>query len=114
MILICFEYTETVIRGCSVPAGIYLFKVNDGKTRGICEIRSKLKTTERSDVVLVSLLLTLNIFRTRLWCFLYYLEQVNAAWGNNNAPKNFAKFSEKVPAMESSDWLLLCLLAYEK
>ena len=47
------------------PAGIYLLKVNNKNTRKKCEICSKLtiKTPERRiGVVLVSLLVTLNIF----------------------------------------------------
>ena len=47
------------------PNGIYLFKVNNGNTKIICEICSKL-TTKRyrndvTDAVLVSSLSTLNI-----------------------------------------------------
>ena len=46
--------------------GIYMFKVSNRITRTRCEICSKLtiKTPERRRVVLVSLLLTLNIFQT--------------------------------------------------
>ena len=54
------------------PVGIYLFKVNDGYTRTMCEICSKLtiKTPERRhDVFLVSLLLTFNKFHTLFLCF---------------------------------------------
>ena len=40
---------------CSFPAGIYLLKVNSKNTRTRCEI--------------MSLLLTLNIFRTLFQCF---------------------------------------------
>ena len=49
------------------PAGIYLLKVNNKKTRARCEICSKLtiKIPEQATgVVLVSLFLTLNIFHT--------------------------------------------------
>ena len=66
-----------------------MFKVNNRNTRTMCEICSKLaiKTSERrqcvehvqskhkrhqndaNGVVLVSLMLTLNIFRTLFWCF---------------------------------------------
>ena len=52
------------------PAVIY-FKVNNRNTRTMCEIGSDLtiKTPKRRhDVVLVSLLLTLNKFHTLLWC----------------------------------------------
>ena len=44
----------------AVPVGIYLLKVNNRKTRIRCEIYSKLTV----GVVLISLLLTLNIFHT--------------------------------------------------
>ena len=46
------------------PAGNYMFKVKHRNTRIRCEISSKL--TIKSGVVLVSLLLTLNIFNTLL------------------------------------------------
>ena len=47
------------------PAGICMFKVNNRNTRTRCEICSKLKKDTRpTGVVLVSLLLTLNIFHT--------------------------------------------------
>ena len=49
------------------PAGIYLFKVNNGNNRIMYEICSKLtiNTPERlTDVILASLLLTLNIIHT--------------------------------------------------
>ena len=54
------------------PAGIYLLKVNNRKTRKRCDLCSKLtiKTPEDAiGIVLVSLLLTLNIFHTLFWCF---------------------------------------------
>ena len=52
----------------SYPANIYLLKVNNRNIRTWCEICSKLtiKTPERHHVVLLSLLLTLNIFHTLL------------------------------------------------
>ena len=56
------------------PAGNYLFKVNNRNTRTRFEICSKstIKTLEqRQWLVLVSLLLTLNIFRTFFQCFYY-------------------------------------------
>ena len=61
---------------------IYLFKVNNRNTGKKCEICLKLtvKTSERRHyVVLVSLLLTLNIFRT-LSCVSVYFEKVNSCW----------------------------------
>ena len=45
------------------PAGIYMLKVNNRNTRTRCEICSEL-TIKTPGVVLVSLLLTLNIFHT--------------------------------------------------
>ena len=51
------------ISGKYHPAGNYMFKVNNRKTRTRWEICSKL-TIKTPGVVLVSLLLTLNIFHT--------------------------------------------------
>ena len=45
------------------PAGIYPLKVNNRNNRTRCEIFS-LKTPDANGVVLVSLLLTFNIFHT--------------------------------------------------
>ena len=53
------------------PANIYLFKINNRNTTKRCKIYLKLiiKTTNNvNDVVLVSLLLTLNIFQTFFYC----------------------------------------------
>ena len=64
----------------SIPAGIYLLKVNNRNTITRCEICSKLiiKTPEqRQCVILVSLLLTLNIFHT---LFYVNFEHVIAGW----------------------------------
>ena len=68
----------------SNPANIYLFKVNNRKTRKRCEICSKLtmKIPERRpDVVLVFLLLILNIFHTFFLFFYWCFERVNVFWG---------------------------------
>ena len=45
-----FNMVETLILTGSYPAGIYLFKVNNGNTRTICEICLKLtiKTLDMS------------------------------------------------------------------
>ena len=55
------------------PANIYLFKINNRKTNKRCGICSKLtiKTHQKyaTDIVLVSLLLTLNVFHTFFKCF---------------------------------------------
>ena len=51
---------------------IYLFKVNNGKTRtmsGICSKVSRKTQEQRPDKVLVSLLLTLNGFYALIWYF---------------------------------------------
>ena len=55
------------------PAGIYLLKVNNRNIRTRCEICSKLTIKATVNVVLVSLLLTLNIFHTLLYCFYCWL-----------------------------------------
>ena len=73
------EFVIKAHKQCPSPAGIYFFKVNNGKTRTMCEIYSKLtiKTPERrhwrrssvfivnfediSHLVLVLLLATLNM-----------------------------------------------------
>ena len=59
--------------GRSYRAGVYLFKVNSGNTRRKCEICSKLTIINHqndvNDVILLSLLLTLNKFDTLFCCF---------------------------------------------
>ena len=69
----------------SGPTGIYLFEFSNNNSWIKCEIRSKLTLTiEGPDVVLVSILLTLNIFDTLFYCFLFIFfadfEHVNARW----------------------------------
>ena len=82
---LCNLFQTDFCTKCNNPAGIYLFKVNDGKTRTMCKLCSKLtiKTPERRlcnlwkrqkttkvfwnfqghrDVDLLFLLLTLNKF----------------------------------------------------
>ena len=49
-----------VIMIANIPAGNYMFKVNNRNTRASCEIFSNIR------VVLVSVLLTMNIFHTLL------------------------------------------------
>ena len=51
-------------------ASIYLPKINNGNTRTICKISSKL-TIKTPQQHLVSLLLVLNIFHTLFWCYLW-------------------------------------------
>ena len=59
------------------PAGIYLFNVNEGNTRTVCEKCSK----STVNVFDVSLFLTLNIIHTSLRCFVCVnFEQVNVGW----------------------------------
>ena len=57
--------------------GNFMFKVNNGNTRAWCEICSKL-TIQTSAVVLLSLLLTFNIFHTLFYCF--YCELWACKW----------------------------------
>ena len=56
-----------------ITTDIYLFKANDGNSKTVSEIRSKLiiKITKRHlpCMVMVSLLLTLNRFHTLFWHF---------------------------------------------
>ena len=64
-----------------ISANIYLFKINDRKSRKSCEICSKLtiKTPERRQGFRFGvLLLTLNIFH----CFfsVSIIEKVNVSW----------------------------------
>ena len=59
----------------STPGGIYLLKCNNGNTRTMCEICSKLTITTP-----LSLLLTLNKFYTLFYCFYSYFEQANTGW----------------------------------
>ena len=61
----------------SIPAGIYLLKVNNRNTRIRCEIYYQ---NDAISLVLVSLLLTLNIFHTLLWYFYFNFEHVIADW----------------------------------
>ena len=65
------------------PTDIYLFKINNGNTRKRCEIRLKwtiMTPNNVNGVVLMSLLLTLNIFYTFFSVFIVYFEQVNVCW----------------------------------
>ena len=56
----------------TLPAGICMFKVNDGNTRKLCEIGSKLriKTPEQRHWCHSGIfMLNLNRFHTFFWCF---------------------------------------------
>ena len=57
----------------SNPTGIYLFKVNNGKTRAISEISSKI-------IIIILFEKISNIADVSVVDF----EQVNASWGTNN------------------------------
>ena len=65
------------------PAGIYLFKVNNENTRANSEICSKLTKRDQNNVnkvILVSLLLTSNIFKHCSNTSTVDFEQVNAGY----------------------------------
>ena len=64
MILFTKSFIIGVHRVLDIPASIYLLKVNNRNFRIWFEISSKLTIKAAIDVVLVSLLLTLNIFLT--------------------------------------------------
>ena len=64
MILFTKRFIIGVHRVLDIPASIYLLKVNNRNFRIWFEISSKLTIKAAIDVVLVSLLLTLNIFLT--------------------------------------------------
>ena len=74
------------------PIDIYLFKFNNGNTRTMCEICSKLtiQTSNTSiDIVLESLLLTLNKFHTLFWCFHCWL-WISKCWLGSTLPINMS------------------------
>ena len=55
------------------PTDIYLFKVSNENTRTMCEICSNNNRHQNDtiEVVLVSLVLTLNRHHIMFWCFYY-------------------------------------------
>ena len=57
----------------------YLFKFSTINGRIKCKICSQL-TVELPDVVLVSLLSTLNVFDTLFYCFFADFDHVNGGW----------------------------------
>ena len=77
------------------PAGIYLFNLNNSKAQKISEMCSKLTKKTPNDVinvVQVSLLLTLNRFRTLFLCFHCWLWASNKlTFGRRLAPFPFSK-----------------------
>ena len=65
-------FTRSAFNRNCFQVSIYLLKFNSGNIRAMCKICSKLtiKTpNDITDVVLVSLFLTLNRLHTLLWCF---------------------------------------------
>ena len=70
------------VSSSSVPAGNYIFKVNNTNTSTSCEICSKLKTPKRHQLALFwcFLLLTFNIFDTFFSVSIVTFEQVKASW----------------------------------
>ena len=66
-----------------MPTGIYLLKTNNKNIKIRCEICSKLTIRHKNNangVVLVSLLLTLNIFHIRFGVSIVNFEHVIAGW----------------------------------
>ena len=53
----------------SIPAGIFLFKVNNGNARTMCENLLKVDNKNAGTMPLVSFWLTLNRFHTLFCCF---------------------------------------------
>ena len=51
-----------------VAEDVKMFKVNNKDTR-ICKVNNKIKNKETTDVVLVTLFLTLSTFQSMLQCF---------------------------------------------
>ena len=80
-----FQSLYTVV--CSqCPPEIHLFKVNNGSTKTMCENSSKLTIKRHqsniTDIGLMYLLITLNIFHQSLWCFFFFdFEQMSAKYG---------------------------------
>ena len=110
---------------CSVnSANIYLFKVNNKNISKRCEIFSKLTKMARERNVLVSLLLTFEVFLTFLcfccwlWsikCFLLivYLELVYFLPNNLVTPLiTVARQQWKIPAPEN--WVALLTIIYQE
>ena len=91
-----FKYFSTIFSENPYidPANIYLVKVNNRNTTERCEMCSKItiKTLDRfNDVVLVSLLLTVNIISSFSSVSVVDFEQINVCWG---APLGKWFFSE--------------------
>ena len=75
---------KKIVKTSLYPADMYLLKVKNRNTGTRCELCSKLKMKipeQRLGVVLMSLLLTLNIFHTLFYSFsIVSFEHVNASW----------------------------------
>ena len=70
----------------SNSAGIHLFKVGNGIIRAMCKICSKLTIKQQNnvnDVVLVSLLLSLNRSHNCSGVSIFEFEHTNASWDNS-------------------------------
>ena len=66
------------------PAGNYLFKVSNGKTRKIWELQLNFTKKTPHDVVLGSILLTLNRFYSFVWYFHIWLLTSKCQQGRSN------------------------------
>ena len=79
---------------CTNPASIYLIKVNNRKTRIMCEICLKLTISKHQNevngVVLLSLVLILNKFHVLFWCFHCWIGKGKCQLGSQK--KNFCFF----------------------
>ena len=72
---------------CHLATKMYFFKVNNRKTsrkRCVNIVKVNNKNIRTTDVVLIFLLLTLNIFHTFICFFILDFEQVNVSWANND------------------------------
>ena len=71
--IVFYQYIEPFRANALILTNICLFKVNNENTRKRCEICSKLTIETPEDVVLATLSLNLNIFRTFFQYFYYWL-----------------------------------------
>ena len=76
---------------CTNPASIYLIKVNNRKTRIMCEICLKLTISKHQNevngVVLLSLVLILNKFHVLFWCFHCWIGKGKCQLGSQKKKK---------------------------
>ena len=85
--VICKKYVSVINSFGNYPVSIYLLKLSNLNSRTLCENRFKVNnkgtrkmTSDPIDIVLVSLLLTLNRFHTFFCRFHYWLWTNNANW----------------------------------